>query len=142
MILLVEDNQDDVELMLLALKKNNITNEVIVARNGTEALDYLFARGEHSNRERLPALVLLDLNLPGLNGIEVLRQLRGNPETRLVPVVVLTTSGDRKDINVSYSMGANSYVIKPVDFNRFVELVSSLGPYWLFINKLPYSTGG
>lgn len=140
----MEDNQDDVDLTLLALKKNNITNEVVVARNGNEALDYLFARGEHSNRDirRLPAVILLDLNLPGINGIEVLRELRGNPETRLVPVVVLTTSGDRKDINVSYSMGANSYVIKPVDFNQFVELVSSLGPYWLLINELPYAAGG
>lgn len=143
-ILLVEDNQDDVELTLLALKKNNITNEVVVARNGTEALDYLFARGEHSNRDikMLPAVVLLDLNLPGINGIEVLRQMRRNPDTSLVPVVVLTTSGDRNDINLSYSMGANSYVIKPVDFNQFVGLVSSLGPYWLIINEPPYATGG
>lgn len=140
----MEDNQDDVELTLLALKKNNITNEVVVARNGYEALDYLFARGEYSSRDkrRLPAVILLDLNLPGLNGIEVLRQLRENPETKLLPVVVLTTSGDRNDISVSYSMGANSYVIKPVDFNRFVELVSTLGPYWLFINELPYAIGG
>lgn len=143
-ILLVEDNQDDEELTLLALKKNNITNEVVVARNGFEALDYLFARGEYADRDskRLPAVILLDLNLPGLNGIEVLRQLRGNPETKLLPVVVMTTSNDRNDIVSSYSLGVNSYVIKPVDFNQFVQLISCLGPYWLVINELPYETGG
>jgi len=143
-ILLVEDNQDDEELTLLALKRNNIANEVVVARNGFEALDYLFARGKYSDMRirRLPAVILLDLNLPGLSGIEVLRQLRGNPETELLPVVVLTTSNDIKDKVNSYSMGANSYVIKPVDFNEFVRLVSCLGPYWLFYNELPYGTGG
>jgi two-component system response regulator len=143
-ILLVEDNQDDEELTLLALKKNNINNEVVVARNGFEALDYLFARGEYSGRDnkRMPAVILLDLNLPGLNGLEVLRQLRGNPETKLLPVVVLTTSNDRNDIMSSYSLGINSYVIKPVDFNEFVQLISCLGPYWLIINELPYGTGG
>lgn len=140
----MEDNLDDEELTLLALKKNNITNEVVVARNGFEALDYLFAKGEFSGRDskRQPAVILLDLNLPGINGIEVLRQLRQNPETKLLPVVVLTTSSDRNDIMSSYSLGVNSYVIKPVDFNQFVQLISFLGPYWLVINELPYETGG
>lgn len=143
-ILLVEDNQDDEELTLLALKKNNINNEVVVARNGIEALDYLFARGEYSGRDhkKLPAVILMDLNLPVVNGIEVLRQLRGNQETKLIPVVVLTTSSNRNDIMNSYSLGVNSYVIKPVDFNQFVELMSCLGPYWLFMNQLPYEMGG
>lgn len=143
-ILLVEDNRDDEELTILALKKNNITNEVVVARSGIEALDYLFARGKYTGRDnnRLPAVILLDLNLPGINGIEVLRQLRENPETKLLPVVVLTTSNDRKDLMSSYGLGANSYVIKPVDFNLFVQVVSHLGPYWLFINEPPFGTGG
>ncbi|MCU7496114.1 MAG: response regulator [Ignavibacteria bacterium] len=142
--MLVEDNQDDEELTLLALKKNNITNEVVVVHDGIEALDYLLARGSYSGRDskRLPAVVLLDLNLPGINGIEVLRELRGNPETKLIPVVVLTTSNNSNDIINSYSVGANSYVIKPIDFNQFVDLLSCLGPYWLVINELPFAIGG
>ena len=138
-ILLVEDNQRDEVLTLRALKKNNIENEVIVARDGAEALDYLFSRGAHSGRDpaAMPLLVLLDLKLPKLDGLEVLKQLRADPRTKLLPVVILTSSTEERDIVEGYSLGANSYVRKPVDFTQFAEAVRQLGLYWLVLNEPP-----
>ena len=136
-ILLVEDNADDVQLTLRSLRKNNILNEVIVARDGVEALDYLFGRGAYAERDLncLPVVVLLDIKLPKIDGIEVLRQLRQDERTRLLPVVILTSSKEDQDLVQSYSLGANSYVRKPVDFHRFVEAVQQLGLYWLILNE-------
>lgn len=142
-ILLVEDNPDDEALTLRALKKNNIANEVVVARDGVEALDYLFGTGAHAGRDvsQLPQVVLLDLNLPRLGGIEVLRRIRSEPTTQLVPVVVLTSSKEEHDVVVSYRLGANSYVRKPVDFLEFVEAARQLGLYWLVVNEPPPGAG-
>jgi len=136
-ILLVEDNKDDELLTLRALKKNRIANEVIVARDGAEALDYLFGTGAHAGREAslLPQLVLLDLNLPRIGGLDVLRRIRGDDRTKLVSVVVLTSSKEEEDILRSYSLGANSYVRKPVDFAEFTEAVRTLGLFWLLLNE-------
>lgn len=141
-ILLVEDNPDDEALTLHAMHKNRLTNPVVVAHDGVEALDYLFATGEYSDRDvtDLPAVILLDLKLPKLDGLEVLRRLRANERTRLIPVVVLTTSSEEKDIVNSYSLGANSYVRKPVDFELFTDAVGKLGMYWLLINEPPVRT--
>jgi two-component system response regulator len=138
-ILLVEDNPDDEALTLRAMHKNRLTNPVVVAHDGVEALDYLFATGEYAGRDvtDLPAVILLDLKLPKLDGLEVLRRLRANERTRLIPVVVLTTSNEDKDIVSSYSLGANSYVRKPVDFEQFTDAVGKLGMYWLLINEPP-----
>ncbi len=138
-ILLVEDNPDDEALALRALKKNNIANPVVVVRDGAEALDYLFADGNYTYRNVLdtPAVILLDLKLPKIDGVEVLRRLRADERTSLVPVVVLTTSNEEKDILTSYRLGANSYVRKPVDFEQFNRAVGMLGIYWLFINQPP-----
>ncbi|RJR20071.1 MAG: response regulator [Desulfobacteraceae bacterium] len=138
-ILLVEDNPDDEELTLLALKENNIMNDVIVARDGVEALDYLFKNGAYAGQDRnvLPQLILLDLKLPKLGGLEVLERLRSNQRTRLIPVVVLTSSSEEEDIIASYLKGANSYVRKPVEFDRFADAVRQLGLYWLIINQTP-----
>jgi two-component system response regulator len=138
-ILLVEDNRDDEELTLLALKESNILNEVVVARDGVEALDYLFATGPYENREpsRMPQLVLLDLKLPKVDGLEVLKRMRADPRTELVQVVVLTSSSEEEDVIASYRLGANSYVRKPVEFHRFAEAVKQLGMYWLLINEAP-----
>ncbi len=138
-ILLVEDNPDDEALTLRALKRNNILNEVIVARDGAEALDYLFARGVHSERDtsRLPEVVLLDLKLPKIDGLEVLRQIRENEVTRRLAVVILTSSNEERDIIAGYDLGANSYIRKPVDFNQFTEAVRQLGVYWLVLNVSP-----
>lgn len=138
-ILLVEDNPDDQALTLRALKKNNITNEVIVASDGVEALDYLFGTGRHAGRDTrdLPALVLLDLKLPKVDGLEVLRRVRGDPRTRLLPIVILTSSKEDRDLVNGYSLGANSYVRKPVDFTEFMEAVRQLGLYWLLLNEPP-----
>ncbi|GMQ88052.1 MAG: response regulator [Gammaproteobacteria bacterium] len=135
-ILLVEDNPDDEALTLRALKRNNILNEVIVAHDGAEALDYLFARGLYSDRDRskLPEVVLLDLKLPKVDGLEVLRQIRGNENTRRLAVVILTSSNEERDIIAGYDLGANSYIRKPVDFNQFMEAVRQLGVYWLVLN--------
>lgn len=142
-ILLVEDNPDDEALTLRALKRNNILNEVVVARDGAEALDYLFAQGSHSSREstRLPEVVLLDLKLPKLDGLEVLRQIRENPLTRRLAVVILTSSNEERDIITGYDLGANSYIRKPVDFNQFMEAVRQLGIYWLVLNVPPPDAG-
>jgi two-component system response regulator len=138
-ILLVEDNADDEKLTLRALKKNNISNEVVVTRNGAEALDYLFGTGTHSGRDtsHMPQVVLLDLNIPKIDGLEVLRQMRGNERTKLLPVVILTSSNEEQDRLSGYGFGANSYVRKPVDFNQFIEAVRQLGLYWLVLNEQP-----
>ena len=138
-ILLVEDNPDDVALALRAFKKNKILNDVTVIGDGQEALDFLLARGAHAGRTSspLPELVLLDLKLPKVEGLEVLRQIRANPRTRLLPVVILTSSREERDLVAGYSLGANSYIQKPVDFNQFVEAVRQLGLYWLVLNEAP-----
>jgi two-component system response regulator len=138
-ILLVEDNPDDEALTLRALKKNNIKNEVSVARDGVEALDFLFGTGLHTGRDlnAVPELILLDLKLPKIDGLEVLRKIRENEHTRLLPVVVLTTSIEEQDRLQSYDLGANSYVRKPVDFQQFIEAVGQLGLYWLILNERP-----
>ena len=138
-ILLVEDNADDEELTLRALAKNRIRNEVVVVRDGQEALDYLFGQGVFSGRNPLdiPAIVLLDLKLPKVDGLEVLRRLRADERTRLTPVVILTTSREEQDLVQGYANGANSYIQKPVDFERFVEAVSTVGLYWLVLNEAP-----
>lgn len=140
-ILLVEDNPDDEALTLRALKKNNIKNEVVIARDGAEALDYLFRTGTHAGREtsELPQVVLLDLKLPKVDGLEVLRRLRADARTKRLPVVVLTSSKEEQDIVKSYDLGANSYVRKPVDFTQFAEGVRQLGLYWLVLNEAPPS---
>lgn len=138
-ILLVEDNASDEALTLRALKKNNIQNEVVVVRDGAAALDWLFARGAHADRAgaSLPQLVLLDLKLPKISGLEVLRAIRADERTKLLPVVILTSSKQDQDLIEGYGSGANSYVIKPVDFVQFSEAVRNLGLYWLIINERP-----
>lgn len=138
-ILLVEDNPDDEALTLRAFRKNNILNPVVVARDGAEALDYLFGCGSHAGRDtrQQPQIVLLDLKLPKIDGLEVLRQLRADPRTRMQPVVILTTSNEERDIISSYQLGANSYIRKPVDFEQFMEAVRQLGLYWLVLNVPP-----
>jgi len=135
-ILLVEDNPDDEALTLRALKKNNISNEVVVARDGAEALDLLSSKGD-GNGSTLPAIVLLDLKLPKVDGLEVLRRVRADPRTRLLPVVILTTSKEEQDLTNGYQFGANSYIRKPVDFAQFTEAVRQLGLYWLVLNESP-----
>jgi two-component system response regulator len=138
-ILLVEDNPDDEALTLRALKKNNIGNQVIVARDGAEALDYLFGTGQYSGRNvnLMPQVVLLDLKLPKIEGLEVLRLLRANDVTKLLPVVILTSSNEERDRLAGYELGANSYIRKPVDFNEFMEAARQLGLYWLVLNEQP-----
>ena len=138
-ILLVEDNPDDEELTMRSLRRAKIANEIVVAHDGREALDYLFCEGIHAGRdsEKPPALVLLDLKLPKLNGIDVLKQLRAHESTALVPVVILTSSSEDEDMLQSYRSGANSYVRKPVDFAAFAEAVTQLGVYWMLHNQQP-----
>jgi two-component system, response regulator len=138
-ILLVEDNPDDVELTMRAFRKNNIANNVVVAHDGVEALDYLFGRGVYANRNTadLPRLILLDLKMPRMDGLHVLEHLRADERTRLTPVVILTSSREDQDLFNSYKCGANSYVRKPVDFNQFLEAVRHIGLYWLLINESP-----
>ncbi|NMG35188.1 response regulator [Azoarcus sp. TTM-91] len=136
-ILLVEDNPDDEALTLRAFGKNRIANPVVVARDGVEAIDYLFGTGEHEGRDLTvtPAVVLLDLKLPRIDGLEVLRRIRADERTALLPVVVLTTSRELQDIQEAYRLGANSYIRKPVDFERFIQAVGQLGVYWLSLNE-------
>ncbi len=138
-ILLVEDNPGDEELTLRALKKSNILNNIVVARDGVEALDYLFARGAYADRPEsaLPQIILLDLKLPRLDGLEVLQALRQDERTKLLPVVILTSSVEEQDMVRGYGLGANSYVQKPVDFVQFIEAVRQLGLYWLVLNQGP-----
>jgi len=138
-ILLVEDNPDDEALTLRALRKNNIKNDVVVAHDGVEALDYLFGTANHAGRDPnlIPQVVLLDLKLPKLDGLEVLRRLRADERTKLLPVVILTSSNEEQDRLKGYDLGANSYVRKPVDFNQFIEAVRQLGLYWLILNERP-----
>jgi two-component system response regulator len=138
-ILLVEDNPDDEKLTLRALQKNKISNEVVVARDGVEALDYLLGNGSGggNNLKPLPQVVLLDLKLPKLDGLEVLRRLRAHERTKLLPVVILTSSNEEQDRITGYGLGANSYVRKPVDFNQFIEAARQLGLYWLVLNEPP-----
>lgn len=138
-ILLIEDNPDDEALTLRALKKSNILNRVIVARDGVEALEYLHCTGPYAERDpsQMPQVVLLDLNLPRLSGLEVLRRLRADERTKLTPVVILTSSKEEEDLLTSYSLGANSYLRKPVDFGDFAKAVNLLGLYWLLLNEAP-----
>jgi len=139
-ILLVEDNPDDEMLTLRALKKASVANEVVVARDGVAALDWLFARGDHEGRDvsDLPAVVVLDLKLPKLDGLEVLRNIREDDRTKVLPVVVLTSSSEQRDLVESYKLGANSYVRKPVDFGPFAVAVAQLGMFWAVINEPPH----
>jgi two-component system response regulator len=138
-ILLVEDNPDDVELTLRAFKKNNILNEVMVAKDGAEALDYLFGTGVYAGRDLsvMPQVILLDLQLPKVDGLEVLKRLRADERTKLLPVVILTSSREEKDLINGYKLGANSYIRKPVDFDQFAYAVRQLGLYWLVLNIPP-----
>lgn len=138
-ILLVEDNPDDEELTLLSLRKNNLAHEIVVVRDGVEAIEYLFGNGQYADRDvsRVPTVILLDLKLPKLDGLGVLKRLRADERTRTLPVVVLTSSSQDADVIASYNLGANSYVRKPVEFGAFVEAVSSLGLYWVLLNRPP-----
>ncbi len=140
-ILLVEDNPSDIDLTIRALEKEHITNKLVVAEDGQEALDFIFATGKHAGRDPndMPALVLLDLKLPVIGGIEVLRQIRENRATRRMPVVILTSSKEEQDMAVSYDLGVNSYIRKPVDFSQFAQAIKHLGLYWLVINEPPPS---
>lgn len=139
MILLVEDDPDDEELTIDALRRGNIKNEIVVAHDGAEALDYLFGSGKYAGRDLtiMPAIILLDLKLPKLNGFQVLERLRADPRTELIPVAILTSSSEEEDVIASYKRGANSYVRKPVKFETFVEVVQRLGLYWLLLNEVP-----
>lgn len=139
LLLLVEDNSDDEELTLMAFEQGGISNPVVVARDGVEALDYLFGTGIYRDRspENLPALILLDLQLPKINGLEVLQRIRNSPKTQLIPVVILTTSTEQRDLVESYTLGCNSYIQKPVDYDQFLNVIQQLGMYWLVINSPP-----
>jgi two-component system, response regulator len=138
-ILLVEDNPNDLELALHALKKNNLANDIKIVRDGAEALEFIFGTGAYAGRkvENGPRLILLDLKLPKVDGIEVLRRLKGDPRTRRIPVVVLTSSREERDIIETYDLGVNSFIAKPVDFDKFTEIVRQLGYYWLLVNQPP-----
>jgi two-component system response regulator len=142
-ILLVEDNPDDEALTLRALKKNNIGNEVVIARDGTEALDYLFGTGSYEGRDMrvMPSIILLDLKLPKVDGLQVLDRIRSHERTELLPVIILTSSKEEQDLINGYRLGANSYIRKPVDFAQFIEAVRQLGLYWLVLNERPPMRG-
>jgi two-component system response regulator len=138
-ILLVEDNPDDEELTIRTLRKNNILNSVVVAHDGSEALDYLFGTGKYKKRDPgvMPVIIMLDIKLPKVSGLEVLKRIRGDKKTKLLPVVILTSSDEERDLIESYQLGANSYVRKPVDFDQFQKAVQQLALYWLLLNKAP-----
>ena len=138
-ILLVEDNPNDEELALRAFRKSKIANRIVVMRDGAAALDYLFARGIHAGRDAsaTPQVVLLDLNLPKRSGLDVLKELRADPRTKLLPVVILTSSKEDRDLAKGYELGANSYIVKPVDFTQFAEAVRQIGLYWMVLNQRP-----
>ena len=142
-ILLVEDNDDDVELTLRAFRKSDLVSTVTVMRDGVEALDYLLAMGEYASRnpEVLPDLVLLDIKLPRVDGVQVLKRLRSHPRTRLIPIVILTSSAEPKDLLTCYTLGANSYVRKPIDFQQFTHALHQIGSYWLQTNQAPPAPG-
>jgi two-component system response regulator len=143
-ILLVEDNEDDIELTLRAFARCKVANEIDVVRDGEEALEYLHARGRYAGRDasQLPEVVLLDLKLPKIDGLEALRRMRADERTRLLPVVIVTSSKEERDVVTSYDLGANSFVRKPVDFSQFVEAANHLGLYWLVLNEPPPISGG
>ena len=138
-ILLVEDNPDDLDMALHALQKMNLANHIQVARDGVEALDFIFCRGPHAGRkiENGPKVILLDLKLPKVDGLEVLRNIKGDPRTKTIPVVVLTSSKEQSDVVESYKLGVNSYIVKPVNFEQFAEAVQKIGLYWLLLNQPP-----
>jgi two-component system response regulator len=138
-ILLVEDNPNDVELALRALKKHNLTNKVHVVKNGAEALEFIFGTGAYAGRDvnNKPKVILLDLKLPKVDGLEVLRRIKADERTKVIPVVVLTSSTEERDIIESYQLGVNSYIVKPIDFDKFIDAVSELGLYWLLLNQPP-----
>ena len=141
-ILLVEDNPNDAELAMHALKKNNLANSVDWVKDGEEALDYLFHRGVYSDKKGLPKVVMLDLRLPKVDGIDVLRAVRENPDTKELPIVVLTSSKEERDLVETYRLGVNSFVAKPVVFQEFVETVANLGLYWVIVNRVPAELSG
>ena len=142
MILLAEDNPDDVALTQRALKRGKVVNELAVVSNGQEAVDYLFGEGAYADAPPpLPCLILLDLNMPKLGGLQVLERIRGNERTRIIPTVILTTSKEERDLVAGYSLGANSYIRKPVDFEQFAEAIQQLGLYWLVLNEAPPTDG-
>ena len=138
-ILLVEDSQDDLDMTLRALRKANMANHIEIARDGVEALDFIFCEGAHAARkiENIPKLIMLDLKLPKIDGMEVLKRIKGDPRTKMIPVVMLTSSKEQKDVIESYGLGTNSYIVKPVDFESFAEAVQKLGMYWLLLNQPP-----
>ncbi|MGA2030522.1 MAG: response regulator [Verrucomicrobiota bacterium] len=138
-ILLVEDSQDDLDMTLRALRKANMANHIQIARDGTEALEFIFCEGAHATRkiENIPKLILLDLKLPKIDGMEVLKRIKDDPRTKMIPVVVLTSSKEQKDVIESYGLGGNSYIVKPVDFESFAATVKNLGMYWLLLNQPP-----
>lgn len=141
-ILLVEDNPTDAELAMRALNKKNLSNNLVWLKDGVEALDFMFCRGQYEKRvvSSAPKLILLDLKLPKIDGIGVLRALKADAKTRIVPVVMLTSSSEERDIVESYQLGVNSYIVKPVDFDKFVEMVSQVGLYWALVNKVPQTS--
>lgn len=138
-ILIVEDNPNDAEMALRALKKNKLANNVLVVEDGEEALDFIFARGKYSNREKnnRPKIILLDLKLPKVDGLEVLKEIKSNEQTKIIPVIIMTSSKQETDLIESYRLGVNSYIVKPVDFDKFVDAVRDLGLYWLLLNQQP-----
>jgi CheY-like chemotaxis protein len=139
-ILLVEDNPNDAELAIRALKAHNLANKLVWLKDGVEALDFIFAQGQYADRsiEDIPKVVLLDLKLPRVNGLEVLEKVKSDKQTRTIPIVVLTSSSEERDIVTSYNLGVNSYILKPVDFDKFVDAVKDVGLYWLLLNKPPH----
>jgi CheY-like chemotaxis protein len=136
-ILIVDDSPKDVELTIAALREKNLANEVIVAEDGEEALDYLYKRGKFADEKGYPAVILLDIKMPKMNGIEVLKIIRSTPKFKLIPVIMVTSSREEKDLVESYKLGANSYVVKPVDVLQFIDAIKSLGQYWAIINQPP-----